>query len=70
MGAYRLRLTQRAGGWFCEALLTGGTAAHRHRDAAVTAPLFIALVNDNMGAHCPRGRCGNGSTDRRRPVVH
>ncbi|HEX6839402.1 MAG TPA: hypothetical protein VF334_22650 [Polyangia bacterium] len=51
MANYRLRLTHRAGAWTCEALLSGGTPVTVTTSQTVTAPLFITLMNDNMGSH-------------------
>ena len=50
---YRIRLTHRAGMWTCEALQTGQAAVTvmTTQTPAVTAPLFITLINDNMGSH-------------------
>jgi len=51
--SYRIRLTHRAGIWTCEALQSGQAAVTvmTTQTPVVTAPLFMALINDNMGSH-------------------
>jgi hypothetical protein len=51
MANYRVRLTHRNGTWTCEALLSGGSPVTVTTMQTVTAPLFITLINDNMGSH-------------------
>jgi hypothetical protein len=50
---YRIRLTHRAGIWTCEALQTGQApvTVTTTQTPVITAPLFITLINDNMGSH-------------------
>jgi hypothetical protein len=51
--SYRIRLTHRAGIWTCEALQSGQPAVTvtTTQTPVVTAPLFMSLINDNMGSH-------------------
>lgn len=51
--SYRIRLTQRNGSWTCEALQTGQAAVTVTitQTPVVTAPLYVSLVNDNLGSH-------------------
>ena len=51
--SYRIRLTHRAGMWTCEALQSGlpVVTVTTTQTPVVTAPLFMALINDNMGSH-------------------
>ncbi|HXU73057.1 MAG TPA: hypothetical protein VN947_27250 [Polyangia bacterium] len=48
---YRLRLTHRAGTWTCEVVPNGGAPITVTTSQTVTAPLFITLINDNMGSN-------------------
>jgi hypothetical protein len=51
--SYRIRLTHRAGVWTCEALQSGQAAVTvtTTQTPVVTAPLYMSLINDNMGSH-------------------
>jgi hypothetical protein len=51
--SYRIRLTHRAGVWTCEALQSGQPAVTvtTTQTPIVTAPLYMSLINDNMGSH-------------------
>jgi len=48
---YRMRLTQRAAGWTCEATANGLNPASVTLTKAVTGPLFMSLRSENMEAH-------------------
>ena len=48
---YRLRLTHRNGTWTCEVVVNGGAPISVTTNQTVTAPLFMTLINDNMGSN-------------------